>query len=1132
MNVGKSELIPNKKQVSGEFVSINDERFYIIHNYDLMQPFFISLANDSDLWMYLSSTGGLTAGRRSPDNALFPYYTDDKITTQYEQTGPKTIIRAKCKDETYLWEPFSNRCANLYNINRDIAKSTIGNKIIFFETNHDLGLRFSYLWCASDRFGWIRRASIENLGGCEVEIEVLDGLQNILPAGTNRITQNVYSTLVDAYKRTELVEGSSLILFRMEAIMVDKAEPSESLKCNTVLTVGLPDAEFLTSSRHLDLYRRGEPVDAEPESKGVSGACFALAVFPLEADASKVWYQVADLEQDAVQVCDTLAFAEKPDAAEQLEQAMKDATDALFDIVRQNDGVQFTGDEYNDARHFANTLFNTMRGGYYLDDYNIEMDAFAKHVKHFNKSVYQHHKDFLTRNPAKINFSDSVSIIKKDVFTRDELYTMIEQQNDPQLMRLFMEYLPITFGRRHGDPSRPWNIFDIRVKDANGNPIVSYQGNWRDIFQNWEALSLSYPLFVNNIIAKFLNATTIDGYNPYKITSEGIDWEVVNPDDPWSNIGYWGDHQIIYLLKLIELSCKYNPQSFSAFFNSRQFAFANVPYRLKPYSEIVTDPKNSIIFNNELHDSILSLIPFYGEDARLVRNDKGEVVLTTMADKMIITFLAKFSNLIPDAGIWMNTLRPEWNDANNALVGYGASMVTLYYMYRYISRFADILKAQDSQSVTLSAPVVQWLDGMDEILRAFEPDMKAGFSPQSRRVFVDSIGKAAENYRVEVYKGFNEQFMDIATEKLLSFMNLAHRYLSASIEHNRRADGLYHAYNLVDFKDDAVFITPLYEMLEGQVAILSSGYLSTQGVVGLLDALRNSALYREDQRSYMLYPNRCLPSFLQKNILPDDAARNAVVKKLLENKSITLRKDRNGHIHFNANYHNATYLATDLLKENILTEQEQQQMLDLYEQVFNHKAFTGRSGTFYKYEGLGSIYWHMVSKLLLAIGENMHAALNACEDTVLLDRLSAHYDAIREGIGSHKSPAEYGSFPFDAYSHTPVMSGVQQPGMTGQVKEDIISRFNELGIDIAWSDKGPRLKFNSWYLDKKDFIDNQLQFTYCNTLIDYRLTDKHGEIIIVTDDEQQTVKGYTLPADMTQSLLAHEYRIKQIIVFI
>ena len=107
---GHNQIQLTDKQVGGGFITIDGERFYQIENYDLMSPFFISLASDSDLWMYIASTGGLTAGRRSPEHALFPYYTDDKITEQYEQTGPKTILRVSFPDRhgvTLLWEPFS-----------------------------------------------------------------------------------------------------------------------------------------------------------------------------------------------------------------------------------------------------------------------------------------------------------------------------------------------------------------------------------------------------------------------------------------------------------------------------------------------------------------------------------------------------------------------------------------------------------------------------------------------------------------------------------------------------------------------------------------------------------------------------------------------------------------------------------------------------------------------------------------------------------------------------------------------------------------------------------------------------------------------------------------------------------------
>ena len=52
-----------------------------------------------------------------------------------------------------------------------------------------------------------------------------------------------------------------------------------------------------------------------------------------------------------------------------------------------------------------------------------------------------------------------------------------------------------------------------------------------------------------------------------------------------------------------------------------------------------------------------------------------------------------------------------------------------------------------------------------------------------------------------------------------------------------------------------------------------------------------------------------------------------------------------------------------------LVKRESGQVLGLYERLFDHQSFTGRSGTFFAYEGLGSIYWHMVSKLLLAVQE-------------------------------------------------------------------------------------------------------------------------------------------------------------------
>ena len=998
--------------VQGQFITINGERFYEIANYDEMQPFFISLASDTDLWMYLSSTGGLTAGRRSPEEALFPYYTDDKITESYEFTGPKTVIKVKGEpflvNGELLWKPFSSQQQDVFVLSRKIAKSTVGNQIVFCEENHTLKLRFSYIWAPAGKHGWVRRATLENLGNRATEVSIDDRLQNVLPAGVERKTQNEFSTLVDGYKKTELVPGTSLALFRMEAILVDRAEPSESLTCNTVYCLGLPNATY-----------------DKTQSKGVRGAFVAETSLCLPAHSSQTWYNVLDVSKDAVAVHELMHFIAQPDAIEVIEAAMRESTETLKRIVARNDGVQQTGDEANDARHFANVLFNTMRGGYYL-----------------------------TYPPKKG-----------------------EGEED----------LPLTFGRRHGDPSRPWNLFSIRVQDEKGNPVVAYQGNWRDIFQNWEALSLSYPLYINHIIAKFLNSSTADGYNPYRISNEGIDYEVIEPENPWSNIGYWGDHQIIYLLKLLEISYNHRPQELQALLNERKYSFANVPYRLKSYAAIVADPKNSIWFDDEEHKRIQALIPTRGAEAKMLLDDNMQVRLTTMADKLLITLLTKLSNFVPEAGIWMNTLRPEWNDANNALVGYGASMVTLCYMRRYVAFLQKLIQ----EDVTIG---VETLNFLRSIRRAYPNG--------NTKQFLDIVGTAGETYREKVYAGLSGKTEVLEKEELQEFLDATLCKIDESIRANKRADGLYEAYNLIKFTENEsdIEISHLYPMLEGQVAVLSSGLLSGEEVADLLDAMRHSDLYREDQRSYMLYPNRRRKTFLEMNNLPEAAKELPVVQKYLGS---ILKQDCDGGIHFDAKYRNANELPDELK--------------DLYEQVFNHHAFTGRSGTFYKYEGLGCIYWHMVSKLLLAVGENIQreADENPSPQGKVLGRLVSHYFAIREGIGSHKNPAEYGAFPFDPYSHTPSMAGAQQPGMTGQVKEDIISRWFELGVSVH----DGQITFCPTMLKDTDFVNGELRFTYCGT-----------EIIYSRKSKVESRKTFTLTKEQSAHLFARDGEIKQLII--
>ena len=63
---------------------------------------------------------------------------------------------------------------------------------------------------------------------------------------------------------------------------------------------------------------------------------------------------------------------------------------------------------------------------------------------------------------------------------------------------------------------------------------------------------------------------------------------------------------------------------------------------------------------------------------------------------------------------------------------------------------------------------------------------------------------------------------------LSAFVDVALEHLEHSIKANKRSDGLYHAYNLMTVEPDGgIEISELPEMLEGQVAVLSSGLLNS-----------------------------------------------------------------------------------------------------------------------------------------------------------------------------------------------------------------------------------------------------------------------------------------------------------------
>ena len=1128
-------------QADGAFVTLEGERYYAIGNVDTIPPFFISLVSDNDHWIFVASNGGLTAGRVSPDTALFPYVTVDKIYDSTPHTGCKTLLRVELQGQRHHWEPFNREHDGRFRTTRNLYKSVGGNKLLFEEINHDLHLRFCYQWVCSATYGFVRQVELENHGTTGCHVELVDGLQNLLPAGTPRAVQTSSSYLVDAYKWSELDEPTGLAHFTLFSGISDRAEPRESLRATTVFCLGLEGRRVLLSTEQLERFRRGESLTQETCKRGLRGAYLVSLALEMSAHSSRRWQLVANVEQTQSNTVALIRQLSDPKSlADSIARSVAKGADTLARIVATGDGLQKTAEENVSAHHYANVMFNILRGGIVNNQYLIPSSNFGRHVAFFNRGVYERHRPLLESLPEEIDYA--------------RLRSIIEHTGDLQLLRVAREFLPITFGRRHGDPSRPWNHFSIKLIDDQGHRPLTYQGNWRDIFQNWEALLQSYPELVEDVIAKFVNASTVEGYNPYRISDEGIDWEVEDPDDPWSYVGYWGDHQIIYLQKLLELSQQFHPGRLGELLHQRLFSYANVPYRIKPFAAVLANAKSTVEYDEDLALRIAQRVGKLGADGKLLLDASGAVYQVTLLEKLLVALLGKLANLVVDGGIWLNTQRPEWNDANNALVGQGLSMVTLYYLRRYI-RFLQTLLASHQGPVSLSREVGQWLTESAVTLTTVRGLLGDGpVDPRQRYRMLLELGQAASRYRQTVYA--QESFTGDASldPKLIAGMlDDALAAIDHSIRNNRRKDGLFHAYNLLELKPDAAKIDTLYPMLEGQVAALSSGAIPPAQAVELLEALFSSEVFRPDQKSFLLYPDRELPRFLAKNRVPaEHVAAIPLLKQMLgQGDTRIIECDAAGTYRFHADLCNVGDLNARLDSlapaYGELLESAREPLRAVYEAVFNHRAFTGRSGGMFGFEGLGCVYWHMVAKLLLAIQENFFAAREQKADEAICRRLGNLYYRAREGMGFNKTPAEFGAFPIDPYSHTPKHAGAQQPGMTGVVKEEILTRLAELGVRVH----GGTVRFEPGLLRAREFlaepepfrfldVDGQWQelivpasglaFTWCQVPLVYHLDESARPDVTITrgGGERQVMPGLTLPAEVAQEVFQRRGRIRRI----
>ncbi len=1116
---------------------------YRVEGTHALDPFFVPLVSAGDGWGFVASTGALTAGRRSAEESLFPYRTDDQLLDSVGTSGSRTVLLVgDGPGAGHRWRPFVDEpCTERP---RALEKSVLSDEVTLEERAPALGLVLRVTWRFSRRFGLVRTTTLRSERDTEVEVEVDDGVVDVLPPGAGTRVQRELSTLLDAYKLTELDPGSGVAWTRLNAALTDLAEAAESWRATTMWS---PDP----AGMHPDIRPPARSLRGEGRTtrttRGQRGAYRLRGTIALAPGESRSWQVVLDTGCDAAAVADLVHGRAGADATtwrESLGRSLDEDRAHLRRLVASADGEQSTGDPVACAHHTSSVVFNVLRGGVPAEGLSVrrtDVEAFLE-VRH--RGWAHRWGGVVAGLPERFAYRD--------------LADLVAGTEDPDLRRLLGEYLPLTFARRHGDPSRPWNRFAIVVADDAGEPILRYEGNWRDIIQNWEALALSFPPLLDPMVRVVLDAMTVDGYNPYRISTEGPDWEVPDPEDPWANIGYWSDHQVVYLHQLLrhrhDLVGGWSAEDLVR----ADLVHADVPYRLARWREALDGSAPMVVFDGEAHARTVDRVGRLGGDGRLRLDAEERPVRASLLEKLLLIIAAKTVNLVPGHGVWMNTQRPEWNDANNALVGRGVSLVTAAQLRAFVADALDWTEplghAGPASPVPVSAPLAALVGRLDDVLTTRLP-ADGRWSPAARAEAVAALGDAGDAFRDAVYGPALEGRAELAAPSLRSFLRGVLAWLDDAIASAWQPDGLVMSYGVLEGDATALTVRPLGPMLEGQVAVLASGALGPSAAAGLVDAVRRSPLWAADRQTYLLYPDREVPGLLERARVPESGRGIGLLERLAatpDRRLVAAAAD--GHWYFGGDLRNAADVGRVL--DELVTDpawaelvlRDRAAVLDVFEEAVDHAAYTGRSGTFFAYEGLGSVYWHMVSKYLAAVQAARDAVPTGAANDDIRSRLADAVDEVRAGLLSHRSPEQVGAVPIDPYSHTPSGQGARQPGMTGQVKEDIVVRWHDLGLVAdggtvgfrpdAVPEREWRGEPTTWeYVDASGRVGSVpvpaggLAFTWCQVPVVYvRGGDGPSVEVQRSDGTRLRVEGWVLPADVLEAVVTRSGAVRALVV--
>jgi hypothetical protein len=783
--------------------NFNNENQFVIEDYDKAKTFAsflpgIAGVDGIPMWSFYVNRGqGMGSfGVKDKDNTIMEFFPANLMYKNIELQGFRTFIKYQGK----IHEIFSSMSQDQVERKMAIEKNILSIEEINKTLN--LKVKVTYFTMPKEDFAAIvRKVEIVDLNNSEVDIEVLDGMTQILPFGVSNSGYQSMANLSRAWFDVYNLENN-IPYYKVRATTGDSSEVGEVTKGNFYLSFASNQEGLLSTIFDVDVIFGTNTSLTYPAGWDCSVDELNKKTQIPQNKVSGGFTAVKASIKETFTLCSIIGHIASPE---------------LINSKKHNFNMEYIRNKEFEARQ--------------LVDFLVEDTKTKTSNELFDKYIDSCYLDNILRGgyPLAIEAGD-----------KNHIYHV--------------------FSRKHGDTEREYNFFSLEpAYYSQGN------GNFRDVNQNRRSDILFNPKVKNFNVKQFMSLIQADGYNPLSVKGSTFTFDNVYMDEVLNYLekgkeefkkileksytpgeiitylcenkvalnmsneeylnlilskstqnyeanfgeGYWTDHWT-YNMDLIDTYLNIYPDKMEEFlFEEKDYRYFDSPVKVLKREEkyIIKNDKvrqYGSIFEDEKKCHDLG-IDIKGTNWLKTQGGKGNVYETNLYSKLISLALNKFVTMDPyGMGIEMEGEKPGWNDAMNGLPGLFGSGLNETAELKRIVEFIVEVSSKFNKEFMFPVEMTELLMYTEKTLNDYLNEEFEEFE------YWNKIATLREEYREKIHYGIDGEEAKISSKDILQvfikFNDKINKGLDKALEYG---NGIYPTYFTYEAKE--------YEILEGKV---------------------------------------------------------------------------------------------------------------------------------------------------------------------------------------------------------------------------------------------------------------------------------------------------------------------------